>query len=240
MTRLQRPRSVARTDIGLARSANEDNFVDRPKAGLWGVADGMGGHSYGERASRLICEALETVTPSADPETYLAAVRTSLHAVHDQIRNDASIGVCGSTVAALVVLGDRYACIWAGDSRVYRLRGSQLERLTRDHSLVEDLVAAGMLAPEAAFRHPLSNRITRAVGVGDDLEFDTARGRIVPGDRFLLSSDGLHGVVPEQEIAGLAAIEDLDAAADAMIKAVMQAGAPDNVTLVLVEFGPRE
>lgn len=235
--RLQRPRSVARTDIGLVRSVNEDNLVDRPMAGLWAVADGMGGHSQGDRASGLIREMLEGVTPSANPEAYVAAVNASLKGAHAKLRADCGIGTCGSTVAALVVVGDRYACTWAGDSRIYRLRDGQLERLTRDHSLVQDLVSAGMLTPEAAFRHPLSNRITRAVGVSDDLEFDLVRGRIVPGDRYIISSDGLHGVIPDREIAELASIPDLGAAVDAMMAAVKQAGAPDNVTIVLVEFG---
>jgi serine/threonine-protein phosphatase Stp1 len=121
-----------------------------------------------------------------------------------------------------------------GDTRLYRLRGGRLERLTRDHSLVEELVASGTLAPEAAWQHPLANRITRAVGMGDRLELDVTRGVLAPGERYLLASDGLHGTVSDAAMAELLALSDLASAADALIAAVLRAGAPDNVTVILV------
>ena len=116
----------------------------------------------------------------------------------------------------------------------HRWRDGGLERLTRDHSLFQELVASGTLSDEDAHGHPLANRITRAVGVGARLELDVVRGTVAPGDRYLLSSDGLHGVVPDAAIAELVGSPDLDAAADGLIAAAMRAGAPDNVSVVLV------
>jgi serine/threonine protein phosphatase PrpC len=227
-------RSVARTEVGLVRTRNEDSLVNRPEAGLWAIADGMGGHRAGDRASGLVREALEELDPVADVEAYLVAARSRLQTVHAQLRAAAGVGCSGSTAVVLLAADDRFACAWAGDSRLYRSRGGRLERLTRDHSLVEELVASGTLAPDSARRHLLANRITRAVGVGDGLQLDVARGVLTPSERYLLSSDGLHGVVTDAVIAELLALPDLTAAADALIAAVLRAGAPDNVTVILV------
>lgn len=228
-------RSVARTDTGHVRAHNEDSLVDRPGIGLWAVADGMGGHHAGERASGLLKQALDALPGGGEPKAFLAAVRGAIETVHGTLHAEAATtGVSGSTVVAFLACGGRYACCWAGDSRLYRLRHGRLERLTRDHSLVEELVAAGTLTPEQARTHPLSNRLTRAVGVGDRLELDLAQGRLADADRYLLSSDGLHGVLPEPELHRLLATPDLQAAADALLAASLAAGAPDNVTLVVV------
>jgi serine/threonine protein phosphatase Stp1 len=239
--RSPRWRSVARTDTGLVRGHNEDSFVDRPAAGVWAVADGMGGHSRGEVASGRIREALEGLEHGGDLEAGVAAARGALLAVHQGLRAEGADGgrAAGSTVVALLAAGDRFACCWAGDSRLYRLREGRLERLTRDHSLVEDLVASGVLAPAAARTHPLAHRITRAVGaVEGPLELDVATGALAAGDLFLLCSDGLHGVLPDAAIAlPLRAFADLGRAADVLVEATRRAGAPDNVTVVLVAVG---
>ena len=233
--------SVARTHTGHVRSHNEDSVVDRPAAGLWAVADGMGGHSRGEVASGRIREALETLRPAAAGlEASLAATRAGIEQVHARLLAEGRGVVSGSTVAVLIVDGRRCACAWAGDSRVYRRRGGALERLTRDHSLVEELVAVGAVAPEDAGRHPLANRITRAVGVGEGVELEEVPGEVAAGDRYLLSTDGLHGVVPHGLVNELAGLPDLAAAADALVKAALDAGAPDNVSLVLVAVEPAE
>lgn len=226
-------RSVARTDRGLVRPDNEDRVVDRPAAGLWAVADGMGGHARGEWASGLVGDMLESLAPDADLERGVALVRDGLAAVHVRLRHT-DAGLCGSTVVALLIRGERFACLWAGDSRLYRLRGGRLELLTRDHSLVQELVEAGAIAPEAARTHPLANRITRAVGVGDRLELDGIQGGIAAGDRLLLSSDGLHGAVAEPALLGPLRLPEPAAAADGLMRAAFAAGAPDNVSLVLV------
>jgi serine/threonine protein phosphatase Stp1 len=229
---------VARTDTGLRRELNEDSVVDCPDAGLWAVADGMGGLHHGERASGMIRETLEGLAPAADLDAYVAAVRDRIASVDARLRDEAGSGTSGSAVVALLAADGRFACAWAGDSRLYRWRAGRLERLTRDHSLVQDLVASGTLSDEDAHGHPLANRITRAVGVGARLELDVARGVLAPGDRYLLSSDGLHGVVTDAAIAELMQSPDLDAAADGLIAAVLRAGAPDNVSVVLVAVEP--
>jgi serine/threonine protein phosphatase PrpC len=233
--------SVARTHTGHVRSHNEDSVVDLPAEGVWAVADGMGGHSRGEVASGRISDALEALRPSADGlEAHLAATRAGIERVHARLLAESGGVVSGSTVAVLLVDGDRCVCVWAGDSRVYRRRGGTLERLTRDHSLVEELVAVGAVAAEDAARHPLANRITRAVGVGGQVELEEVVGEIRAGDRYLLSTDGLHGVVPHALMNELAGLPDLAGAADALLKAALDAGAPDNVSLVLVAVEPAE
>jgi serine/threonine protein phosphatase Stp1 len=229
-------RSASRTDAGLVRGHNEDNFVDRPQARLWAVADGMGGHARGERASGLIRELLEQVDPADETGSYVARVRQALERADAELRR--APVTSGSTAVVLLAAGDGFACLWAGDSRLYRWRDGRLERLTRDHSLVEELVASGTLKPEVAQRHPLANRITRALGVGDPLKLDVVQGGLAPGDRYLLASDGLHGVVAEAVIAALVAGPDLEDAADRLIAAARDGGAPDNVTVVLVAIDP--
>jgi serine/threonine-protein phosphatase Stp1 len=227
-------RSVARTDTGVVRDHNEDNLVDRPEVGLWAVADGMGGHAAGDRASGLIRGALEGVTIGDDLEASLEEACRQLDRVHGELQDGSGRSTSGSTVVVLLTRGDRFVCGWAGDSRLYRSRGGRLEVLSHDHSLVQELVDSGTLTAEAARRHPLRNRITRAVGVDRGLVLEVVRGDVRPGDRYLLCSDGLHGVLSDPVLQKYMAMPDLTQAVDGMIAAVIQAGAPDNVTVVLI------
>lgn len=228
-----RYRSAARSDRGRVRARNEDSVVNRPEIGLWAVADGMGGHNRGDRASGIIREALADLPPSAGLDAMIVALRERLAAAHARVRAESS-GLSGSTVVALATRGARYACLWAGDSRLYRCARGGIERLTTDHSLVQELVSSGAIAEEAARGHPLANRITRAVGVEPTLSLDLREGEIAEGERFLLSSDGLHGLLDDTDLARLAGAEDLEAAAEALITAALEAGGTDNVSLVLV------
>lgn len=233
--------SASRTDQGLVRAQNEDSLVDRAEHGIWAVADGIGGHEGGQRSSTLIRGVLEAEPAVVDPEADLVRVSKGLQSVHAQLRSESRFGPRGSTVVVLLAAGPHFACTWVGDSRLYRWRAGRLESLTQDHSLVAELVASGTLTPEAARGHPLATRITRAVGVGSEqLETETMAGDFAPGDRYLLSSDGLHGVLSEALIAKLIALPDLENAVDGMIAAVKRAGAPDNVTVVLVAAEPEE
>jgi type VI secretion system protein ImpM len=222
-------RSAAATDVGRARTNNEDSFVERPEAGIWAVADGMGGHSHGEVASRMVCDALadfpldgtfEEAVDSAikrvqDVNDHL--VRSSMHA---ELTEHA-----GSTVVVLLVRGPRSAVVWAGDSRVYRWRDGALEQLTRDHSLAE---MEGSNPKE-------SSVITRAVGMELDLVLDVFRDAVLPDDRFLLCSDGLTRVLSPADISTWMGNPDLQGAVDGLIKATLDAGAPDNVTVLIAE-----
>ncbi len=141
----------------------------------------------------------------------------------------------GTTLAALLIHGGHYACVWCGDFRVYRLRAGELTRLTRDHSEVQDLVDRGILDEDEARSWPRRNIITRGLGVADTPDLEIVDGPALPGDRYLLCSDGLTGPVQDSEIATLLAMPEIEAAAKAMIDLTLQRGAKDNVSVVLVE-----
>jgi serine/threonine protein phosphatase PrpC len=229
-------RSVARTDRGLVRPRNEDSVVDRPAVGIWAVADGMGGHNRGDRASHILQEELTRLQPEpAETQVAAEAMREGISAAHERVRSElGGSGMSGTTVVALAIRGDRYTCLWAGDSRLYRCAGAAVELLTTDHSVVQELVDAGAITPEAAIGHPLRNRITRAVGVEPTLDLQVRHGEVRSGERFLLCSDGLHGFVDAPTMGRLAAITSLDEAADALVGAALDAGGKDNISLVLV------
>jgi type VI secretion system protein ImpM len=222
-------RSAAATDVGRARGNNEDGFVERPEVGLWAVADGMGGHSHGEIASRMVCDALADFPLDGTFEQAIEAASRRVLEVNDHLLRRAmgshSSDRSGSTIVMLLLRGMRSAVLWAGDSRVYRCREGRLERLSRDHSLSE---FAGPAAAE-------SSVITRAVGVDPDLTLDQHRDAVRPDDRFLLCSDGLTRVLTDDQICGLMEGKDVRAAVDGLIRATLDAGAPDNVTVLIAE-----
>lgn len=230
--------SVARTHVGLVRKVNEDNFVDRPLLGLWAVADGMGGHAAGDMASRLIAEALNGMDAASSGFAFLDEARESLMRVNRTLVAKAALlpapSLIGSTVVIVLAYGGHYACLWAGDSRAYLLRDGQLRQLSRDHSMVQELIDTGNLSQADARGHKRSNMITRAVGVHPDLSLDLSEGVIEPGDVFLLCSDGLTGMLEDHEIALRLENLSLEAAADSLIDDTLTRGARDNVTLVLV------
>lgn len=225
--------SSAATHPGAVRKRNEDSLVNRPDLGLWAVADGAGGHGAGDVASQSVAEALESIPPGLSAAEMLQHVRLRLAGVHSalQDRMAGSGMISASTVAVLLLRGGHYAALWAGDSRVYLLRGGVLARVTHDHSLVQEMVDAGSLSEAEAERHPRANVITRAVGGRGELELDKAHGRLLPEDRFLLCSDGLFKELPESEIATLLA-EGADA--EAIVRKAVAAGGRDNVTVVMV------
>ncbi|CAN5127837.1 protein phosphatase 2C domain-containing protein [soil metagenome] len=230
--------STARTHVGKVRTLNEDAFVDRPLVGLWAVADGMGGHEAGEVASGLISESLSQVDTLSSGYAFLDEVRESVMRVNRTLIARASHlapgTVIGSTVVIMLAYGGHYACLWAGDSRAYLLRDGLFLRLSRDHSMVQELIDTGNLSQADARHYKRSNVITRAVGVHDDLVIDMNQGAIEPGDVYLLCSDGLTGMMEDFEIAKVLAQDDLEAAADSLIATTLERGAKDNVTVVIV------
>jgi serine/threonine-protein phosphatase Stp1 len=226
------------THIGLVRQRNEDALLDRPDLGVWAVADGMGGHKAGDFASASIVTALGAIKPPGDLAAFVEAAAAELVAVDAALRaRAATLGpaaVIASTVVALFATSDEFACLWAGDSRLYRWRDGALRRLTTDHSKVQEMVEAGVLRPEEAARHPYSNIVTCSIG-GGRLEFGRLRDKAAPGDRFLLCSDGLTNVVGDSEIAQELAAAPPREAALRLRDYVLARGAPDNVTIVIVQ-----
>src|SRR3954467_7540480 len=195
---------VSRTHVGLRRKVNEDSILVRTERGLWAVADGMGGHEAGDVASAMVTEALRQLPIVYDldelVESAIAALQDANREliVLAQADNDRSRTI-GTTIVGLAIAEGQFRCFWAGDSRAYRVRDGQIRRLSRDHSLVQDLVDAGMLRSEDAERHGNANVVTRAVGVTEDLQVDSSTGESVPGDLFLLASDGLTRLVDDRE-----------------------------------------
>lgn len=225
--------SVGRTHVGCVRTLNEDAFLNRPDIGLWAVADGMGGHEGGEVASAAVIEALSAVSNFTTAYAFRDAAAQALNDVNSRLLDlAADRGTMGSTVVTLLAHEGHYACLWAGDSRAYLYRQGALKRVTRDHSIVQEMVDAGAISEERARVHPRSNVITRAVGARDDLGLESVFGPIHAGDRFLLCSDGLTGVITDREIAEAMIRAPLEAAAERLLDHALARGAPDNVSLI--------
>ena len=229
---------VSRTDVGLKRKINEDAVLVRTERGLWAVADGMGGHEAGEVASAQVTEALLHLPIVYHIDEIVEASIEALGRVNRDLitlaRSDHTPRTIGSTVVGLAIRGGEYRCFWAGDSRAYRVNDGKIHQLSRDHSLVQDLVDAGMLDPAEAEGHPDSNVITRAVGVSDNLRIDTVGGPAEPGDIFIIGSDGLTRIVEPDELLDQLTMYPPDIAADGLLEMVLSRGAPDNVSFVIV------
>jgi protein phosphatase/serine/threonine-protein phosphatase Stp1 len=237
---MQQFRSRAVTHPGTKRGHNEDTFVARPDLGLWAVADGAGGHEAGEVASEMIATTLETIPGALTAEEMLAQVRMRISATHAALQECAARkgqgALVASTVVVLIVRHAHFACLWAGDSRAYLLRDSVLQRVSRDHSLVQELVDAGELDEAEAEGHPRANVITRAVGdPSETLDLDKVTGRVAPGDRFLLCSDGLSKVLDDAAIARVLNAAPAEQAAEQLVAEALARHATDNVTAVVME-----
>lgn len=233
--------SSAVTHVGLVRQINEDAFLERPDLGIWAVADGMGGHHAGDVASSSIVSALNDTHPTDRLSQYVNDIEDRLIGVNNRLRQMAAEHhdnrTIGSTIITLVALEQHCAILWAGDSRAYRLRESQLLQLTRDHSQVEEMVERGLLQPEDADHHPASNVITRAVGASDVLYIDVDLHELKPGDRYLLCSDGLYKHLDSNDIAAqLKSTESLQRITQNLVNLTLERGASDNVTVVLVQI----
>ena len=231
--------STSRTDVGMVRQVNEDSCLDRPEFGLWVVADGMGGHSAGDVASTMIVETLGELGQPTPLSEYVTRAEATLLEVNTRLREIAArqeTSTVGSTVAALITHGAYGVCLWAGDSRVYRLRDQKLERLSQDHALVEELVEKGVLTREQASTHPQGNLVTRAVGATDELHIDMEIVELQHGDLFMLCSDGLDKEVEEDEIAEVLTRENDDTLSSTLVDLTLSRGSRDNVTVISVEI----
>lgn len=231
-------RSSALTNPGLVRKVNEDAFLDAPHLGLWVVADGMGGHQAGDYASRLIVEELEHVKSDAEPDVFLATVENRLQEVNTALfeKAQSSSSTIGSTVVALLAFRRYCLCLWAGDSRVYRLRDGQIAQITRDHSQVEELIALGEIPREDAESHPMANVITRAVGGSSTLNLDANLQPLRNRDRIMLCSDGLYKDIGEEEILDGMNQSDPERACKRLVELALRAGGGDNISVAVIDF----
>ena len=247
--------SASATDKGLRRSTNEDRFSVRQDLNLFIVADGMGGHAAGEVASLAavegivaFVEATQTMTPDQtwpipfDPEQSVnvnrlrAGFRMGNRRLASQVAASSELRGMATTAVAVLIDGEIGTVAHVGDSRVYRLRNGQLDRLTRDHSWVEEQIRVGALSETAAREHPWSNIVTRALSGSEDLEVDVQEVALEPGDRLLLCSDGVFTVLNDDQIGEVLRREtDLDQLCDALVQGANDGGGPDNVTAVVLE-----
>ncbi|MFK7752225.1 MAG: PP2C family serine/threonine-protein phosphatase [Sedimentitalea sp.] len=238
MNELSPFRYNAKTHVGLKRKVNEDAVLALPEHDIWVVSDGMGGHDAGDFASRLIADSIAMIPPGLDPTARMHALRDAIIQAHRIITQEASTrgrGVIGATVAALMVANGHFVGLWAGDSRIYRLRGGAIEMLTTDHSAVAAFVAAGQMTWDEAEQHPHSNAITRAVGVGDDLELDKIRGEVARGDRFLICSDGLTKYATFRILQDTLESYPIETVSDRLIQIALTGGGADNITAIVVD-----
>lgn len=227
------------THAGRVRDVNEDGLFAGPEWGVWLVADGMGGHENGRLASTTVVEEVSTIGQAVSAPDLLARFRDRIFRANaklirlaeEQQRQDVIIG---STVAAVLMYGNHYACIWSGDSRIYLVRAQQISQISRDHTEVQELLDSGAVTEQEARNWPRRNVITRAVGIFDDPGLDLVQGEVKSGDTFLLCSDGLTGHVEDDEILKAIQSEPPQAACDSLIDLALERGARDNVTVVAV------
>ncbi len=235
----------ARSDVGMIRSGNEDNFFAEAddRRGVFVVADGMGGHAAGEVASEMAVQIvarnllpLTSVLDRAASERLAQAMKDANRAIYDRMLAEVDKQGMGTTASVLVLSDNQFLIGQIGDSRIYLLRDGALSQLTKDHSYVQEQVDAGLLTPEQARYHPYSNVITRCVGAGESVEADIYQGEMRPGDVFLLASDGLTGMVDDRRLqAMLLARSGPGRIVDALIAEANGRGGLDNITAIVIQ-----
>jgi PPM family protein phosphatase len=229
------------TDTGRKRRRNEDAYVSDPP--LFAIADGMGGAQAGEVASRLAAAAVqEGGARDGGEERIFELIQEANRRVYDRASTDPHTSGMGTTMTVAIVDGDRVAFGHVGDSRAYLIRDGEMQQLTEDHSLVNELMKSGKLSREEADIHPQRSVITRAVGTDPDVDVDTFTVDAQTGDLFLLCSDGLTDVVAEDEILDLVERNraDIDRALKALVKEANRGGGEDNITVVAFEIADED
>ncbi|MFZ2631430.1 MAG: PP2C family serine/threonine-protein phosphatase [Desulfosalsimonadaceae bacterium] len=244
------------TDIGLKRTKNEDAYAVYDSAAccsegagrmsLFVVADGIGGHSCGEVASNLACKELKLLFDDpgsgSDPGWFVERIEILIHAIDKHIRKEGEENpACedmGTTLSALLLTEDFGVLAHVGDSRIYRLRNGVLSQLTSDHTFTQEMVEDGDLSPESAAIHPLRSVLTRAVGAGEPLEtVDTGILELIPGDCFLISSDGLHDMISKEEIENILKTHaDPKHSGNELLQKALKGGGKDNITGIIIHL----
>ncbi|BDX19800.1 serine/threonine-protein phosphatase [Halopseudomonas aestusnigri] len=234
--------SCSQTDPGNQRRHNEDAILALQDYGLWAVADGMGGHRNGALASRLIIDTLGALELTGNIDQNQRRVRQALQQVNRRLTQDMTqvqgqpAGPVGSTVVILLASANRALCLWAGDSRCYLWRQQTLHQLTRDHSLLQQLIDRGAVTSTEAASHPGAHVLTRAVGAHDHLKLDSVTFMIQPGDTLLLCSDGLHRELSPAQLSSALEHQDSSGAAQ-LVSLALRGPARDNLSAVVVRIG---
>jgi protein phosphatase len=244
------------SDIGCKRPANEDRILVDLEQGVFVVADGMGGERCGGRAAEIAtstlaecfrspspfnpCHEGEASTPGrfAQSRSLMAqAIQLANRRVYEESVNMPECAGMGCTLSAIAMCGNKATIGHVGDSRIYLYRNKELLQLTRDHSIVANLIAAGEITPSEARSHPMRNRLTQSVGFGETVEPQLVDTDLFSGDRLLLSTDGLHGVIGDTGILEVLAVaEPPEETASRLIHAARAAGAPDNTSAIVVDY----
>jgi PPM family protein phosphatase len=231
-------RYSARSDVGLLREINEDSGYAGPR--LLVIADGVGGHAAGEVASSVAVGVLATLDEDSPGGDLLDRLSTAVHTANTHLRDmvggDPDLTGMGTTVTAMLRAGSRFGLVHVGDSRGYLLRDGQLQQITRDHTFVQSLLDEGRITAEEADHHPQRNVITNALDGREDVELDLSIRETRVGDRYLLCSDGLSGVVSEETIRDTLADEaSTDLAVERLVELALKGGGPDNITAIVAD-----
>lgn len=232
--------SGEKSDVGLVRAINEDRLLSNKESCVWLVADGMGGHAAGDFASQAIVSQMETLGVPVSFEDLKGRFIERLYRANQKILMHASElgrGTIGSTIVALLVHQDSFACIWSGDSRLYLLRNGTLRRISKDHTEVQALLDQKVITPEAAETWERRNVITNAIGVTEIPVFELREGEVADGDRFLMCSDGLTEYLTDPEIESLlmqsgVPLQDL---CDYAVNTAVERGGKDNISVVITD-----
>lgn len=225
--------------VGCVRELNEDRYLTLSKCGIWLVADGMGGHEAGELASESIINHVGSIGQASSASDLSARLTDRLTKANDEIQElskQRDGAVIGSTVIALLAYEKNFACVWSGDSRLYRIRDGEIEQVSKDHTEAQQLLDEGTISKEEAEVWPRKNVITRAVGVMPNLAIDVIHGEIKETDSYLLCSDGLTEHINDHEILDIVYGRKPQNACEKLINLTLERGAIDNVTVVIVQF----
>ena len=228
-------RSCAATHIGKVRSLNEDAFHESSEQGIWAVADGMGGHSRGDYASKSVVFTLSQFVRQGSLPENISDIENRMIETNHRCRNAFRGKRVGTTVALLFEYANHCFFIWAGDSRIYRTRNKKLALLTTDHSLAQEKYARGELSLDEAESHPSANMLTRAVGVHEHLKLELRHGVTMPKDRYLICSDGLYNHLSFEEIESILQQNEIAAIPEKLLESALNRGGKDNITVVAIE-----
>jgi serine/threonine protein phosphatase PrpC len=228
---------AARTHPGLRRALNEDHLACLPGQGVWVIADGMGGEHRGDHASRSLVEAMARMPTGLGPQSTMAELNRRIADANARLfAEGAAAGrTIATTVVCLLISGLHFAALWVGDSRLLLVRRGVIHRLTVDHSVVQELVDDGLITPDTALGHPRENELTRAVGAEAEVCIDARQGVLEDGDTFVLCSDGVTKVLDDAAIlAHVLGATDPETVVETVLRATLDAGAPDNVSIIFV------